>query len=101
MFSKLALKMECFWRHSLENQSLKIWLASLDRHLVMASPDLAQKLTAQQIPADLYAIKWLMTCYSQCFPIEVVIKLWDYLLAGNFIERVELVALSLLLLKEK
>jgi len=74
---------------------LYIFLKLIEKYM----PKIYEKLISKKIYPTMYASQWFVTCYTNCLPFDIVVRVFDcYLLEGEKI--LYRVALALFKLKE-
>ncbi|KAL8871960.1 MAG: hypothetical protein Q9174_002326 [Haloplaca sp. 1 TL-2023] len=67
-------------------------------YLRQADPELAEHLTAIEIPAQVFLIRWIRLLFNREFNMDDVLDLWDRLFAeGPTLELVDLICVCMLL----
>jgi len=63
-------------------------------------PKIIERLEQSEITTDLYLIEWFFTLYGRAFDIDIVSKIWDYILIFGLEFVIYKIALTLFSLME-
>lgn len=65
------------------SQIIKEYLAKFSQLITFHEPVLGKHLNNIHFIPDLFAIPWVLTCFSHVFPLHKILHLWDKLILGD------------------
>lgn len=73
-----TFSLENFFSEGLEKLKQYVWVSK--KILEKSNPKLFKHLTEQNIPDDLWLLKWIMTLFTMILPDSVLVRIWDMML---------------------
>ncbi|CAM0140831.1 unnamed protein product [Umbelopsis sp. WA50703] len=96
VFVRLMETYEMRTMFTLNMEGLHLRLHQLQTLLSQTCPEIADHLSSNGIHPAMYASQWYLTLFAYCFPISLVLRIYDVVFAEGAVETIMRIAIALL-----